>query len=769
VSAPVTPLPLPVTVPLLSSGAAETPPTVTLDDAAALALLAASGSLTGTVASGPTSGTLALLTALGSVPLDSTIALPLGAEVTLQPAATPGAAIIVAVDGAPVAAPAPAATQAVGSPPPSPPPPPALLDLGARLSAIVIAAAPPIADPAALAAAAPSEEPTPAASQNAPGAPEPSSADPAAPAPAAATSVPPTARAIAVPAQLAAALPLPSFASAAGEATPAAASAGDTRAAAAEPASPASPGSNAAAAPLLEESPTRAAVPSLDRSAGGGPDTRTGLPVRSPVAALLGATGLSRVLASLAAKFATTPRAAAPPRTEIRPLPIGAGIGVRVVAVQPAALPAQNGAAQAPAPAAIEGIVRAVAPNGTVIETASGPLRLIAAPSLPVGSRVALALEPSLPAVATLVATGEDAAAAPHSPRSDAPLPGSTGLLSTEGTETGGDAKAPAAGSAGTSPRLPAAVPAESRAAATPQPVRVTVAPASAASGAASTPALVGRVVGDPPSSAPVASLVETPLGLLAVTPRLAVPAGSLLLLELPDGLPATFVSPGIAEPTRPEKAWPALQAALVALDHAAPTLATQLRADFASSGGETLAAALLYLVASLRGGSDAAWPGAAIERALSDAGRADLAKHLGDELDAARSLAETPATAPWQVFILPLVDGAQVRPIRLYLKRRGEGGRSRKGEDENARFVLEFELKRFGTMQLDGFVRPRRFDLALRSHAPLAEDLRKEVAHIFHDRLAAAGLTGEIDFATVAQFPVAPLDALRRPVGMAV
>jgi hypothetical protein len=492
--------------------------------------------------------------------------------------------------------------------------------------------------------------------------------------------------------------------------------------------------------------------------------------VRSPIAALLGATGLSRVLASLAARLATTSGAAPSSRADIRPLPVGASVAVRVAAVQPAASPAQNGAGEVPAPAPpIEGIVRSAAPDGTVIATPSGPLRLIAAPSLPVGTRVALALEPSLPAAATVVAAGDDAARVPHSPRPDAPSPAGDGLSPAEGTASGEDAK-PAAAAAGTSPRPPIAIGPDPRAAATTaQPVRGTVVPALAASTGASAPALVGRVIGDPPGSTPLASLVETPLGLLAVTPRLAIPAGSLLLLELPDGLPATFVPPGNAQPARGEKAWPALRAALATLDHAAPSLATQLRADFASSGGETLAAALLYLVASLRGGSDAAWPGAAIERALLDAGRADLAKHLGDELGAARNLAETPATAPWQVFILPLVDGAQVRPIRLYLKRRGEDGRGRKGEDENARFVLEFELKRFGTMQLDGFVRPRRFDLALRSHAPLADSLRKEVAHIFHDRLAAAGLTGEIDFTTVAQFPVAPLDALRRPVGMAV
>jgi hypothetical protein len=71
--------------------------------------------------------------------------------------------------------------------------------------------------------------------------------------------------------------------------------------------------------------------------------------------------------------------------------------------------------------------------------------------------------------------------------------------------------------------------------------------------------------------------------------------------------------------------------------------------------------------------------------------------------------------------------------------------------------------------MQLDGFVRPRRFDLVLRSHAALAAPLRGAVERIFHDRVAAAGLAGTIGFATAAQFDVAPLDRLRARIGLAV
>jgi hypothetical protein len=107
------------------------------------------------------------------------------------------------------------------------------------------------------------------------------------------------------------------------------------------------------------------------------------------------------------------------------------------------------------------------------------------------------------------------------------------------------------------------------------------------------------------------------------------------------------------------------------------------------------------------------------------------------------------------------------VRPLRLYLKRREKSRRNAAGE--SARFVLEFELSRLGALQLDGFVRPRRFDLLLRTKSPMGAALESAVERIFHDRIAAAGLGGTIDISTVTRFDIAPLDGMRGHVGLAV
>jgi hypothetical protein len=265
----------------------------------------------------------------------------------------------------------------------------------------------------------------------------------------------------------------------------------------------------------------------------------------------------------------------------------------------------------------------------------------------------------------------------------------------------------------------------------------------------------------------PITAFAMAPGGRLAVSPRLAAPPGTLLLLDLPD-LPAPArAAPGRSGDT--PQHLPALAAALTALDHAAPSLAAGLRADLSLAGGDSFAGALLYLVAALRGEAPS-WPGTAVERALAAAGHGDLAKRLDDDVGALRSIAAAPATAPWQVFVLPVLDGAAVRPLRLYLKRRGDGKDGRRGgSDDKSRFILEFEMSLLGPLQLDGFIRQHRFDLALRSRTPLPSPLRAEVTRIFHDRIAAAGFSGEIDFATVARFEVAPLDALREHVGLAV
>jgi hypothetical protein len=436
--------------------------------------------------------------------------------------------------------------------------------------------------------------------------------------------------------------------------------------------------------------------------------------------------------------------------------------------VQPAASPGS------PVAPALSGIVRPSPPSlaGMLVDTPAGFLRLYpdaeptagrraAAPVLP-GTPVALRLLAGAPPAALLTVLSD---AAPKSPAAE-PVVIEKESAEAQTAETG--TPVPSEDRAETAPlerpayRVLLNAPAAS--AVTPNapglhPAAETVAAQSM---------VVGTVVTSHAAPGVAATLIATPLGTLAVSEPLALPPGTLLLLApLPDDAGA-LTTPTADPPTRFDKGWSALESTLTTLGHAAPELAAHLRADLSTQSGERLAASLMVLVAALRNNTPRLWPGDAVERALSVAGRDDLKLKLGEEFAEMRGLADNPATNPWQVFLLPLIDGAAVRPVRLYIKRRGERGR-RSAEDDHARFVLEFELTRLGLLQLDGFVRPQRFDLVLRSHVALAPPLRSAVERIFYDRVAASGLAGSIDFAATARFDVAPLDKLRVKVGLAV
>ena len=457
----------------------------------------------------------------------------------------------------------------------------------------------------------------------------------------------------------------------------------------------------------------------------------------------------------------------------------GTAISLRILAVQPPApVPGSP-----PAPA-LSGVVipspqRSLGtPVSTLVDTSAGVLQLVTAPKssaeppgrppsgapvaattgepttlrLPPGTQLSLRLLAGSPATALVTIPATDAPSPPVAAPA-ASVQGTEAVPPQEQSDTG--APPPAVTARATGPEavefrvlLAAPGPRQPITAGSPQPI-------------------IGTVLARHITSGTSPTLIATPLGMLAVAEPLSLPVGTLLLVLMQDD-PLTADVPAAARPTRLDNGWSAFGAALQTLGQAAPDLAAHFRADLSPQSAERLAASFMFLVAALRGDAAHLWPGDAIEHALAAAGRGDLKLRLSEEFSEMRAIADSPATTPWQVFVLPLVDGAAVRPIRLYLKRPGERGR-RTARDDNARFILEFELTRLGTMQLDGFVRERRFDLVLRSHAPLAAPLRQAVERIFYDRVAAAGLAGSLDFATAARFDVAPLDGLRERIGRAV
>ena len=267
---------------------------------------------------------------------------------------------------------------------------------------------------------------------------------------------------------------------------------------------------------------------------------------------------------------------------------------------------------------------------------------------------------------------------------------------------------------------------------------------------ATATPDLITGVVYD---SVGNETTLATPIGLLALQRKLALPPGTQVAFVVID-----TIAPEVEAAMAPARSggWLALEETLFALLGQAPALAEQLRAELTPSSGPDLAGSLVYLLGALYQGN---WPGPAITRALNDSGNGKLTKRLAEDIAALRRLGNDQTTGEWRVLTLPLLLGNFPLALRLYLQRRKPVGQ------EGIRFALEAELSRLGPVQLDCLVRANRLILVLRSHRGLTPELREEMRAVFQRALQATGISGDLSFATVATFLVNPLDQMRQRI----
>ena len=85
-------------------------------------------------------------------------------------------------------------------------------------------------------------------------------------------------------------------------------------------------------------------------------------------------------------------------------------------------------------------------------------------------------------------------------------------------------------------------------------------------------------------------------------------------------------------------------------------------------------------------------------------------------------------------------------------------GGRHTAGDDEEEeprRFLIDVEMSRLGRIQLDGLIRAKdmRFDLVMRSVAPLPNEMRQEINRIFATFMEISGVAGTLQFQAPGNF----------------
>jgi hypothetical protein len=423
---------------------------------------------------------------------------------------------------------------------------------------------------------------------------------------------------------------------------------------------------------------------------------------------------------------------AAPPFT----LSTGGALAIRITAVQ---LPAQ-GAATAPLPAATPVLSTPVL--STLLSSAPGPSAPLTAPAPTTPAPVIqTALSPPTPPNPPVGPLAQPAPPSPPVAVIDAPIiPTGTPLTSQPAVVVAGPQGLPP----------PPPIPPLTVQNDLPQAV------------------LTGVVQRSTPNSPPV---IVTALGEIQLNVRANLPVGTRVTFEVALQLPP---QPGGAPPPLPLAAlplsgppsgattvgWPNVSEALVQLQRADPAAAAQF-AEAIPDGGPRTTVAIIAFAQAMRSGDSRAWPGDANLRALESTGPrgAHLARQIGDEVQALATRAGDGGGSEWRALPVPWNADGRIDRIILITRREGEAedaGNGKKGRGGGTRFLVNLDLSRLGPLQLDGMFRKdsRGLDVVIRTHRPLADDLRLALTGVFGASTSAMGLTGAVSFQVVRKFP---------------
>ena len=463
----------------------------------------------------------------------------------------------------------------------------------------------------------------------------------------------------------------------------------------------------------------------------------------------------------------------------------------------------------------IEGTVTGQPAKGQVsVQTLHGQFALRTSAALATGTKVALQLQPSGGQVRVLVIPGQaggapptpaggNPAPAPAAPTAPTPPTGGTPAPATAGTPAPAGAATPSGPIGGTpvgGTPIGGTPIGGTPAGGTPVGTGPAAGPPAGGAATGATPTSGASVTGTPVGGTPVTGAPATgipapgapatgapttistpapagtthapPSGVPAAAQSGTAPTGQPATPTATTGTTATSTS-ATPTPTTPAPAipgtigaevvplariMPGFEQALEAIARANPQAARALVQSVIPQPGPQLAGSIALLMNALGSGSIRGWLGG---NALADLARTrgqQAMTNLADDFQQLSRIARSDL-GEWRAYVLPFHDGERMQPIRLYVKPRQRGAGGPPDEESPARFVFEIELSRLGQIQLDGLATERRFDLMVRSKAPLPPHVRADIRALYAQLRVEQGLIGDVAFQVVLEFSVAPLE----------
>jgi hypothetical protein len=287
---------------------------------------------------------------------------------------------------------------------------------------------------------------------------------------------------------------------------------------------------------------------------------------------------------------------------------------------------------------------------------------------------------------------------------------------------------------------------------------------------------IFGRVISVTPAGHAV---IHTPVGDIMLQHRSALMPGAQVALAidtLESATPPTIPAPVVQTPQQAlltlSQGWPTL-ADLVALLQGTSPEATRaaIDADTAHQAlamlphvGIRLGAGLMSAMAALRSGDLAKLLGPLLASKGIGSDKEEMVKRLKGEFAQLSALAQDRPEVDWRALFLPVIDDqGRVNRVNLFYRRSKKNDADASERGSGTRFVVEADFTRLGPFQLDGLMRPQRFDLMVRSRQRLNDRMRREIEAIYEEARGLTGFAGSIAFQTVNEFPVIPLDDLKK------
>jgi hypothetical protein len=255
----------------------------------------------------------------------------------------------------------------------------------------------------------------------------------------------------------------------------------------------------------------------------------------------------------------------------------------------------------------------------------------------------------------------------------------------------------------------------------------------------------LATVIGNAPNGQ---VLLKTDDATLFVRQPGSLPAGTQVVLTIE---PAQNATPAVFTLPTEFATLPQVIAALAQID---PAMLAQIVATRIPQPGETLPGTLLFFLSAVRDGDVRSWLGNGAADLLTRSGKMELLSRLTQELQASGQPGRDDIIGDWRSYAVPVLDNHQLAILYFHIHgdRRQHGGGSQDKEEgksgsQQMRFLIDVRMSRLGLMQLDGFLRPKKLDIIMRSERQLPPWLDGELRQTYTRTLGAIGYSGGITF----------------------